>query len=226
MHPSALFAILSALAVVIWVVWSLWQTRDASQVAPGALGLFASLWLALPSVVGALGVLSNFEEMPPRILFMFPVVLIAALAFAFSRWGTALIEHFSLAALIGFHTFRVLPETMLLLAYRDGLAPIQLTIEGRNWDIVSAVTALIIFMIYRRTTPPRWLAIVWSILSIGLLINILTVAILSVPTPFRAFHNEPANTFVATFPFILLPTVFVAAAIAGHLLVIRKLRNS
>jgi hypothetical protein len=65
----------------------------------------------------------------------------------------------------------------------------------------------------------------WNLLGLGLLINIVTIAILSMPTPMRRFEG-PANVFVATFPYVWLPTVMVSAALLGHLLVARRLTRS
>ena len=63
----------------------------------------------------------------------------------------------------------------------------------------------------------------WNLVGLALLINIVTIAVLSAPLPIRMFHNEPANTLVAFFPYIWLPTFLVQAALGGHLLVFRYL---
>jgi hypothetical protein len=43
------------------------------------------------------------------------------------------------------------------------------------------------------------------------------------PTPFRYFQNEPANTLVAKFPFILLPGILVPIAYSMHIFSLRQL---
>jgi hypothetical protein len=53
----------------------------------------------------------------------------------------------------------------------------------------------------------------------------MTVMILSTPTVFRLFPNEPSAAFIARFPAIWLPTVFFPAAWAGHLLLFRRLQS-
>lgn len=53
--------------------------------------------------------------------------------------------------------------------------------------------------------------------------NVVAVAILSVPGPMRVFTGPPALTLPFHFPFIWLPMVIVLAALLGHLLVFRKL---
>ena len=63
----------------------------------------------------------------------------------------------------------------------------------------------------------------WNIFGLVLLANIVTIAILSMPTEFRIFMNEPANIFVAHIPYVWLPTVLVQTALLGHLLLFRWL---
>ena len=56
-----------------------------------------------------------------------------------------------------------------------------------------------------------------------LLINILTIAILSTPMV-AAFGDDRLNTWVAYPPYVWLPTMMVVCAITGHLVIFRKLR--
>ena len=58
-----------------------------------------------------------------------------------------------------------------------------------------------------------------------LLANIVVVAILSAPLPFRQFFNEPANTVIADFPWVWLPGVLVPVAYALHLLSWRQVER-
>ena len=65
--------------------------------------------------------------------------------------------------------------------------------------------------------------LLWNVLGALLLANIVGVALLSAPTPFRLFMNEPANTFITRAPWVWLPAVMVLAAVMGHALVFRWL---
>ena len=65
---------------------------------------------------------------------------------------------------------------------------------------------------------------IWNTAGVVLLINILTIAVLSAPFPFRVFHNEPANVWITQAPWVWLPAVYVLAAITGHILVYRRVR--
>ena len=101
--------------------------------------------------------------------------------------------------------------------------PIQMTFEGRNWDILTALTApLAVWACQRWSKQAKSIAILWNILGLGLLLNIVVVSILSTPVPFRVFMNEPANTFITVFPFVLLPVALVSSALLLHVLSLRQ----
>jgi len=69
----------------------------------------------------------------------------------------------------------------------------------------------------------KTLLAVWNIACLGLLINIVTVAILSMPVPFQYFFNEPVNTAVAKFPYAFLPAFLVPLAYMLHFFSLRQL---
>jgi hypothetical protein len=102
--------------------------------------------------------------------------------------------------------------------------PVQMSYSGRNLDIVSGASALIVGGLLALGRLPRWAVRAWNWLGALLLANILVIALLSAPLPIRVFHNEPANVWVTQAPFVWLPAVMVLAAVLGHLLVFRRLR--
>jgi hypothetical protein len=101
-----------------------------------------------------------------------------------------------------------------------------MSFTGRNFDIVTGTTALLlaVAMVATRGRVPLRLIAAWNLMGALLLANVLVIALLSAPTPFRVFMNEPANTWITHAPWVWLPAVFVPAAIAGHILVFRRLR--
>ena len=90
-------------------------------------------------------------------------------------------------------------------------------------DVLSGLLALPLAWLVFAGKAPRLFIRLWNCFGLGLLINIVTVAMLSMPTPFRQF--SPANLFVAEAPFIWLPALLVTSALFGHLLVFRKLHS-
>ncbi|NTV63491.1 MAG: hypothetical protein HGA65_08145, partial [Oscillochloris sp.] len=53
-----------------------------------------------------------------------------------------------------------------------------------------------------------WL-LAWNIAGLALLLNIVVISVLAMPTPFRAFPDGPANTVIATPPYVWLPAFLV-----------------
>jgi hypothetical protein len=224
-------AVLLAGAVVAACYWV--ERRDArrSRAAPARAVVAAVLsagWLALTAGAAAAGQL-RFGGGPPTALLLFAVAGGLALGLGFSPLGARLAASLPLWVLVGFQGYRVFVELLLDRAYREGLAPIQMTYHGRNFDIITGVTALAVAaLLATRRVPRRLVARVvggWNALGAALLANVVGVAVLSAPTPLRSFHNEPANVWVTRAPWVWLPTVMVVAAVLGHVLVYRRLRS-
>jgi hypothetical protein len=94
--------------------------------------------------------------------------------------------------------------------------------SGRNFDIVTGITAIVLAIALRVTNVPRWVIRAWNVLGLVLLFNILGVAIASTPMV-AYFGPERLNVWVMWMPYTLLPAVMVLAAWAGHLIVWRAL---
>ena len=82
------------------------------------------------------------------------------------------------------------------------------------------------WVLAKRKSYAKAVGIIYNIIGLLLLFNIVTIAVLSMPTPFRQFMNEPANTMVAQFPFVYLPGVLVVLAFAFHAFSLRQLITS
>ena len=180
------------------------------------------VWMIFVSGLGFSGILGDFSSMPPKMMIFFVINLFTSIAFAFSSVGTQIIKNIPIAAIIGFQSMRILVEIGIWRANKEGLAPIQMTFEGYNFDIITGILSLVLIPILLKN-PSKKIVALWSVVGVGLLVTILTIAILSLPLPIRVFLNEPANVWVTRMPYILLPGVLVHLAIVGHILVIRWL---
>lgn len=128
------------------------------------------------------------------------------------------------AVLVGFQLFRIPVELLLYRLAAEQVIPEVMTFSGRNFDILAGMTGgLLGLWLLRRHISQRVLH-VWNVLGLALLVNIVAVAVLSTPAPFRAFHDGPANLLPSTFPFVWLPTFLVQLALLGHLLLFWRLR--
>jgi hypothetical protein len=197
---------------------------DAARVrAAGRATAFAVGWMALTAAVAARGLLADFNRRPPPFALFLVVTLISALVLGFSRPGARLARGLPLAALVGFHAFRLPLELVMHRLARDGIMPPQMTYTGRNFDIVSGATSILVAALLARGAP-RWLAGLWNVLGVALLVAIVSIAVVSTP-PIHAFGSDAAhvNTFVAHFPYVWLPAVLVWLALFGHVVLTRAL---
>jgi hypothetical protein len=202
------------------------QARSARSSTPRYTALAAvatAAWLAATLVLAASGRLS-FTSRPPTAGLLIVVSVVLAFAVGTSRLGWRLATGVPLAALVGAQAFRFPLELMLHRAYREGLMPVQMSYSGFNFDILTGLSAIVVAVYFARRPGAVVAVRVWNAAGIVLLANILTIAVLSTPTPIRVFHNEPANDWIAHAPWVWLPTVFVVTAIIGHIVVFRRLR--
>ena len=180
-------------------------------------------WAVIVSAASITGVMGNFSIFPFNISPLLIVPLVVILLFTFSKSVKEVLPHIPPANIIRLQVFRVFVEILLWFLFLDNLLPIQMTFEGRNFDVLSGLTAPIIAFLVLRNKLSKSVIIIWNLACLGLLINIVTIAILSMPTPFRYFMNEPANTIVAEFPISWLPTFLVPLAYLLSFISIRQL---
>lgn len=181
-------------------------------------GLMA--WAIVVSVVSLTGFAGKFQLFPLNIMPMVLIPLVIVLVLVFSNGSKTILYQLNLKVITQLQGFRVFVEIILWLLFIQNQLPVQMTFEGRNFDILAGITSLIAARWLLRSR--RWM-IAWNVVGLALRINIVTVAILSMPTSLRVFENEPANTIVTQFPFIFLPTFLVPLAYILHFLSLRKL---
>lgn len=182
-----------------------------------AIGL--AVYLAITYAVGAAGLLS--ADSPP--IALLGPAFACSLWFALrSRAGDALAARAPLLALVGLQAYRLPLELLMHQWSREGALPVQMTLAGQNWDIITGAAALLVAPLAARS---RGLVLAWNVLGLLLLINIVAVAVMSMPGPLRLFAADPPNVLVMRAPYTWLPAFLVQVALAGHILVFRALRR-
>ncbi len=180
-------------------------------------------WTTFLLGVAATGFFADFSAFPPRIMIVLVIPLITLLLVAFrSKTTGELLRVIPPRNIVRLQVFRVAVEVLLWACFVQFLLPVQMTFEGRNFDILSGILGVLVAYLTPKNRTVLW---VYNIVGLGLLINIVATAILSLPTPFRVFMNEPANTLVAYAPFILLPGMLVPLAYGLHFLSFRQLSS-
>lgn len=185
------------------------------------------LWAVVLSGLSLTGFFSDFSGFPPRFVIIILVPLITLIwVLLISKTTKQLLTHIPPQAIITLQVFRVFVEILLWMLFIQNLLPIQMTFEGRNFDIIAGITApLVAYLAYSKNLLSKNMVIAWNFICLGLLLNIVLTAIFSMPTSFRYFMNEPANTIVTEFPIVWLPGFLVPLAYGLHFLSIRQLMN-
>jgi hypothetical protein len=180
-------------------------------------------WALLVSVWSISGKMGDFSIFPFNFLPIPLIPLVAITLFTFSSSGKGILSQIPIEKIIQLNAFRIFVELLLWALYLENQAPIQMTFEGRNLDVLSGLSAPIVAYLYTKGKISEVGLKIWNFICLGLLINIVTVAILSTPTPLRVFMNEPANTIVTQFPISWLPGLLVPLAYGLHLFSLRQL---
>jgi hypothetical protein len=180
-------------------------------------------WLLLLGVLSIRGFFSDFSSLPPRLSFALLTPLPVVLLFASSRAGKQLLHQIQPQWLIYLQSFRILVEIAIWLLVRNGSLPVQLSFEGRNFDVLTGLLAFPVgyYCFVKKTWPPV-AALLYNIAGLVLLLNAVAISTLSMPTPLRVFHNQPDASLLTRFPFIYLPGLLVPLAYTLHILSLRQ----
>ena len=182
----------------------------------------ASAWMAGTGMVAASGVLRDWERTPPPIGMLVAAITALAFGMAYSPFGSRIASTMPLWVLVLVQAFRLPLEVAMHAMYVRGVMPVQMSYTGLNFDIVTGATAIPVALLAATGRAGPRLIAAWNIVGLGLLVNVVTVAILATPR-FRYFGDDHLNIWVTYPPFVWLPAVMVLAALAGHLLIFRAL---
>ena len=202
------------------VLWALHAQRAGAAKIP-ALAIAA--WFAITFLLARSGVVADFDRMPPKI----PLLAVFAIACGLLLSRTAAVRE-ALRTMPGWwpvamQTFRAPLELGLYLLFTAGLLPEQMTFAGRNFDVLVGLSAPVLAWLMAKGHAPRVLQWAWHFAALGLLANVVTIAITSVPGPLHADWPGAPLTIVAQWPYVWLPAFLVPMALLGHVAAIARL---
>jgi hypothetical protein len=216
-------------AILVWSVAVVWRRSGASPAQTRRAWIItaavAGVWMAMTWIAGASGVLRAWDRRPPPFALLVVGVFVVSFVLAFGKVGRQLAAYAPLWALVAVQSFRLPLELAMHEMSTRGIMPEQMTYTGRNFDIVTGATAIVVAVLVAKGYAGRGLVAAWNLLGFALLVNVLVVAILSTPV-FSYFGSDHLNTFVTYVPFVWLPAVMVTAALTGHLVIARTLATS
>lgn len=175
------------------------------------------IWTVLQSFLAYTGFYYDNLRFPP------PVTLIIAPTLALIIYGLTgdrrkwFIKNRNIKISTLLHSVRIPVELILFFIYKDALVPQLMTFEGRNYDILAGITALIMYLLLRKGKANKRIMLLWNAVSLALVTFILINASLSIESPFQLFAFDQPNRAVTMFPYILLPSVIVAIVIYTHI---------
>jgi len=194
------------------------------------LVLIASLilWQLFIYILSSSGALNSYA-FPPlfALAFIIPSFLFTGIFLFRNRnklWIHNIPEHW----IIYFQSFRVLVETLFVLALAQGIFNIQVTIEGYNYDMIFALTAPILaYLVYTKKMLPKKLLVNWNYLGLAVLASVIVLFLISMYKP-ELFGSEipllPLDAM--TYPYVLIAGFLMPTAVFLHVLSILQIQNS
>lgn len=143
----------------------------------------------------------SISEQAFRMLFVLaPAIILIISAFKSKSFKDKLFD-FSPYLITYVFVIRIFIEIILHQLSRDGLIPIVMTFEGRNFDIFIGLSApLIAYFGFKKRTLPNVILIAWNIIAMLILANVAIHGILSAPTPFQHFVIDKNNFALLRLP--------------------------
>lgn len=222
LHVPLFVSIAFGLTTVLTISLFFLAARRKAMVLVPAL-----IWLAIQAALSLKGFYMVTDTIPPRFLLLIgPPLLLIAWMFL-SRKGKNFMDELDLKYLTLLHVIRIPVELVLFALYIQRLVPELMTFEGRNFDILSGITApLVYYFVFIRKRSADGLLLFWNAICLLLLFNIVIHAILSLPTAFQQIAFDQPNVAILYFPFVFLPACVVPLVLFSHLVAIRRLLHA
>lgn len=188
----------------------------------GVVGVVLSAWLTATAALAENGLLADPAARPPRVPSLAVVGVGTLVLVALTPLARRLLAVIPLWLPIAVQAFRVAVEYAFWRYSQDGRAPVQVTFEGWNFDILAGLTALLVAIgITSGRIGPR-AAIAWNLFGLAMLGTAVVSVVTSTPGPFRLDWPGEPFTAVATWPVVWIPALLAPAAVALHVVSIRQ----
>ena len=214
-YVSVVFAITTVLTVFLF-----FKATRSSRFTLSIL--FA--WIIIQGIAALSGFYLVENTLPPRMALLAGPALLFITVLFLSVKGKVFLDSLNLRTLTWLHTIRIAVEVVLFLLYQNDAVPQLMTFAGRNFDILAGLSAPIaVYFGFNNSLPKKPFLIAWNIMSLALLFNIVSLAILSAPTPLQQLAFDHPNIAVLHFPFVWLPCCVVPLVLLAHLAALRQL---
>ena len=212
--------IIFILTVILTLI--LFLSAVKKKTIPAVISL---LWLALTGILAYNGFFQNTKGMPPHLAFVVIPAFVFVILLLVTPKGRSFTADLDLKKLTLLHIVRIPVEVTLYLLAGYKFIPELMTFAGRNFDIISGITAPVMYFLCFRESQlkHKQALLLWNFICLALLLNIVIHAILSAPFSFQQLAFDQPNVAVLYFPFIWLPSFIVIIVLLSHLVAIKKL---
>jgi len=202
---------------------TIWLFSKAAHYAKPFLTILALL-IIIQSALGLSGFYSDARFATMRFPLLVAPLLILCISQFLTRKGKVFLDSLDIKTLTLLHVIRIGVETVLFWLFVHKAIPEAMTFEGRNFDILSGLTApLIYYFGFVKHKLNRQIIIIWNVACMLLLLNVVANAFLSLPERFQHFGFEQPLIAVGYFPYLLLPAILVPLVLFSHAAAIRQL---
>jgi hypothetical protein len=213
MAEISIFTTIGFILTTIATIWLFFKASGNRRVI-----ILILIWSGIVGILGLSGFYQKLGAMPPRFIFLLGPVLLFVLLLSVTKKGKRFMNSLDLKWLTLLHSIRIPVELVLYFIFLEGLVPDLMTFEGYNFDVLSGLTAPILYyLVFVRKKVGSNGLLLWNIVCLGLLLNILTIAVLSAQTPFQKMAFDQPNIGVTYFPLVWLPTIIVPIVFLSHL---------
>ncbi len=211
------------LTFYVTAIFAIWLFYKATNYSKSFITLLL-VWVLIQSALAIAGFYSDPHASTMRV----PLLILPPLLFLISRLATkngrVFLDSLDLPILTIFHIIRIPVEFVLFWLFLNNAIPEAMTFHGRNFDILSGISAPIIYyfgFVKKKLSKP--IIIGWNLVCLALLLNVVSAALLSLPTRFEQFGFEQANVAIGYFPFVLLPALLVPLVLLATIAAIKQL---
>jgi hypothetical protein len=196
----------------------------ASHYQKTAIGISLA-WLLIQGLLAYSGFYSQLNTSFPKPVLMVAPVFVFIIFLFLNQKGKQFIDGLDLKSLCIIHFVRIPVELVLFWLYLHKGVPQLMTFEGRNFDVLSGLSApLVYYFGFVKNKLNIKTILIWNYVCLILLLNIVINAILSLPLPFQQFAFDQPNIAVLYFPFVWLPSLIVPLVLFSPLASIKQLQ--
>ncbi len=172
-------------------------------------------WLVVATVMGATGRVAALAPPLPQMMIL-GLTLVLILTGALHPGLRAWLAGVNLRGFVAFHLTRFVGIAFLVM-YARGVLTGEFAITAGWGDIIAAVGALAIVLLFKNPLDQRGLLLAWNLFG-------LADIVLVVVTATRIALRSPQELLpIVTFPMSLVPTFVVPIIIASHVLIFWRL---